>query len=722
MALAVKAKRSTSIASDVAAESSAVATGQGCSIGTNEEIINNTIEELPENAASLSEEQKQKQDKDADKVMRRQSVKNQRSLPAMLGLVRSKSDDKPLPPVPPLPSIEYPAQQQANVPNLGRRFLSAFRSNSGSDVSGTTTGSDAPLDNNQSGEGRPSTSGEPARGEMTSPTQSEQTAEPRRSHSSPMVQQLAPSSTTLNQSESSPEIQPRSTELELPVAVPIKSPIRGLTKEQKRQSGAAHKLAGLFKRKQSIPDLPAAAQAMKSPVESRKSPNVAVMSSSSHTLVRDRRLSSSASTPNLAELAAAGQDQQAMAVYAATERGDLPPMPAPPAAYPGVSTAAYGQPALGVSTDDERDDVGSPRMTPANTISHLSTIPEQQSDQQQQQQQKIRHLLRISTRNNSDSGPDTVAQRSDSISSDTHSMIPGRKSSISVGAGSQSVARGAVSLSAGVNASGTLAASLSSLARCTLFDVEEDQRQEMFDPSFGTYHADIGPPPPKSSPLSSFWFINTLHRSMVSTGAHLTPSMYIPRRLWYQSGIRVVAIETKLSVVTQLTQIFSSISPLLSLPDLDSLFDALAATTATVPTSNLDDERAQTVPWEADEVRARLNREKEGLHKSCVAMHHWLNNLEDALESNRRTLSKKLKFISSSASTASSVPIPHMTAENMHGSMTHLPAPTTGEGHAAVLLSPTVPSGGESNVSAMLNAPMSPSNEYPDMRMSDIRA
>ncbi|KAJ1942230.1 hypothetical protein EC988_006548, partial [Linderina pennispora] len=523
---------------------------------------------------------------------------------------------------------------------------------------------------------------------------------------------LAPSSTTLNQSEFSPETQARTTELEPPVAAPIKSPIRGLTKEQKRQSGAAHKLAGLFKRKQSIPDIPAAAQAIKSPVEALKSPNMPASASSSHTLVRDRRLSSSASTPNLAELAAVGQDQQAMAVYAATERGDLPPMPAPPAAYPGISTASYGQPILGACTDDERDDAGSPRITPANAISHLSTIPEQQVEQQQ----KVRHLLRISTRSHGDSGPDTVAQRSDSISSDTHPMIPGRKSSTSVGAGSQSISRGGVPLSAGINASSALTVSPSSLARCTLFDVEEDQRQEMFDPSFGTFQTDIGPPPPKSSPLSSFWFINTLHRSMVSTGAHLTPNMYIPRRLWYQSGIRIVAIETKLSVVTQLTQIFSSISPLLNLPDLDSLFDALAATITAVSTSNVDDERAQTVPWETDDVRARLNREKDSLHKSCVAMHHWLNSLEDALESSRRVLNKKLKFITSSASAsaASSIPVPQLQAENMNGSMTHLPAPANVEGHAAALLSPTVPSGGESSGSNLLNPPLSPTNEYPD--------
>ncbi|KAJ1932217.1 hypothetical protein EC988_009531, partial [Linderina pennispora] len=189
--LAVKAKRSTSIASDAVDESAAV-TGRDRSTSIKEAVASSTINEASENAASGVDEQRQDRDRESGKVSRRQSIKNQRSLPAMFGLVRSKSDDKPLPPVPPLPSNEYQSQHQPNAPNLGRRFLSAFRSNSGSDISGAAAGSDTPFDTNQSSDDRPSTSGEPAGGETVSPTQSEQTVEPRRSHSSSMVRQLAP--------------------------------------------------------------------------------------------------------------------------------------------------------------------------------------------------------------------------------------------------------------------------------------------------------------------------------------------------------------------------------------------------------------------------------------------------------------------------------------------------------------------------------------------------
>ncbi|KAJ2178228.1 hypothetical protein GGH18_005887, partial [Coemansia sp. RSA 530] len=200
-----------------------------------------------------------------------------------------------------------------------------------------------------------------------------------------------------------------------------------------------------------------------------------------------------------------------------------------------------------------------------------------------------------------------------------------RKSSIAT-TNSQTITRGIGSMPYSA-VSGMGVSSQQLYGRPTLVDVEEDQRSEMFEPSFGTFHTDLGPPPPKSSPLSPLWFISTLHRSMVSSGAYLTTSMYIPRRLWFQSGIRITAIETKLGVLAQLTQSLVSINHLLALPDIDSLLDSAMP--------KQDERRVETVPWESEENRGRNSQERDELHKSCVALHHWLNNLEDTLESSR---------------------------------------------------------------------------------------
>ncbi|KAJ2879892.1 hypothetical protein IWW38_006040, partial [Coemansia aciculifera] len=191
-----------------------------------------------------------------------------------------------------------------------------------------------------------------------------------------------------------------------------------------------------------------------------------------------------------------------------------------------------------------------------------------------------------------------------------------------------------------------------SYGRPTLVDIEEDQRLEMFEPHFGTFHRDIGPAPPKSSPLSSLWFIATLHRSMVSSGAHLTPSLFIPRRLWYQAGIRIAAIDTKLSVLAQLTQSFASVNALVSLPDIDALLSPPVHNNGKLEEG--ERRRVEAAPWESEEVRGRVNsNERDALHKSCVALHHWLNKLEDSLDGNRRLLAKKLKFVNPSSTAAS---------------------------------------------------------------------
>ncbi|KAJ1847082.1 hypothetical protein LPJ57_008875, partial [Coemansia sp. RSA 486] len=491
------------------------------------------------------------------------------------------------------------------------------------------------------------------------------------------------------------------TSLQTPVS--SSSQTQTLTREQKRQSKAAHRLVGLFKRNPSIPEIPSPSVPPKTSVEVSKS-GLAISSQSPTGVLapKDRRLSSSASTPNLIEAAAAAacNDQPAQAVYAATERGDIPPMPTPPTLRPSFSSAstyaAASVDSLETTEEGKMAALLSARTARGGSVSDAipnsvgNSMKRIEDHLQRQQHQTTRPSLRIATKSAGEVltfVPEHTPLPSAPMTASIDGTMRGRKSSVAA-VGSQSIARGGMGLAAGIISNiGSIAGSSSNGAsgqpaygRPTLADVEEDQRLDMFEPSFGTFHQDLGPPPPKSSPLSPLWFVNTLHRSMVTSGAYITTSLYIPRRLWFQTGIRIAAIETKLGVLAQLTQSFASISPLLALPDVDTL---LANSTAPRP----DEQLSETTPWETEENNYRHSAEKDNLHKSCVALHHWLNNLEESLESNRRLLGKKLKFVNPPAvslvhgSGSSINPLATASNENLQTSLTHLPL-ATGTGSA----------------------------------------
>ncbi|KAJ2617711.1 hypothetical protein H4S08_000219 [Coemansia sp. RSA 1365] len=568
--------------------------------------------------------------KDSEKPGRRQSIKSQRSLPAMFGMgSKPKSESKSAPPVPPILISDHGAQK------LGRRLLGALRSDH--NASKTSASKESSEDAGQlAAQAAEATVG------ITSVSRQQQAIEDNA--------EIHDSEHAASASSDDEDIPPPTPAKDSP-PTPVKPSMQTLTREQKRQSNAAHRLAGLFKRKPSIPEIPSPALPQKYTGDSGKAG--AVMGHSpqpTHMFSKDRRLSASASTPNLFEaaVAAASNDQPALAVFAATERGVLPPMPAPPPLRPSIS--ASGQP---VTSADEADitDEFPERMSEStvragrngsisDAVSTQSTGALRAKDNRplHQKQLNSRPSLRIATKSAAEvlkfvpeDGPLPSAPAITGADDGCRS----RKSSINTTA-SHPLAR---------SSGNGLAPNQQLYGRPTLFDVEEDQRSEMLDPAFDTFHADLGPPPPKTSPLSAVWFMNTLHRSMVSNGAYLTPNMFISRRLWFQTGIRITAIEAKLGVLSQLTQSFTSIGSHLALPDLD----ALMASAVTV----YDDRRAETVPWESEDGRGRSNQEKDDLHRSCVALHHWLNNLEETLDNSRRLLSKKLKFVNQSANTTS---------------------------------------------------------------------
>ncbi|KAJ2373518.1 hypothetical protein IW150_003585, partial [Coemansia sp. RSA 2607] len=524
-----------------------------------------------------------------------------------------------------------------------------------------------------------------------------------------------------------------------------------------------HRLVGLFKRNPSIPEIPSPLPSRKNSSDTSKSGLAIVQPPTAAMIPKNRRLSSSASTPNLIEAAAAAasSDQPALTVYAATERGDIPPMPAPPTLRPSISsTSSYA--AASVDSFEVGDESNMAAMLSArsarggsisdalsgNAAGSMKRI-EDHIQRQQQQNGNARPSLRIATKSAGEVltfVPEHTPLPSVPMTASIDGSIRGRKSSVAA-IGSQSITR-SVGLSSGLsNSLGSIIglssgsqSSQSTYGRPTLADVEEDQRLDMFEPSFGTFHLDLGPPPPKSSPLSPLWFISTLNRSMVTGGAYITASLYVPRRIWFQTGIRIAAIETKLGVLAQLTQSFTSIGSLLSLPDIDMLLSASAA-------SKQDERLSETTPWESEDNRLRNTPEKDSLHKSCVALHHWLNNLEENLESNRRLLAKKLKFVSPSSinlavqGSGSSNPLAASSNENLQASFTHLPL-TAGIGGS--FTTGTNGIGGNNNQNAntsfpnltlsngeMPNSrennglPISPLSPVPepivDMRVSDLR-
>ncbi|KAJ2800027.1 hypothetical protein H4R20_004214, partial [Coemansia guatemalensis] len=532
--------------------------------------------------------------KDSEKSSRRQSIKSQRSLPAMFGMgSKPKSENKSAPPVPPILITDHGAQK------LGRRLLGVLRSDQNSSKLGASR--DSSEDAGQLAAQHAGATTEPF-----SARQQQKVADGNAESNGPDHATLADTGHVGPASSDDEDIPPPTPAKDSP-PTPAKSSAQTLTREQKRQSNAAHRLAGLFKRKPSVPEIPSPALPPKYTGEGGKAG--AVMGHSpqpTHMFPKDRRLSASASTPNLFEAAAAAanSDQPALAVFAATERGVLPPMPAPPPLRPSMS--ASGQPVgsvddtIGTDESNERALESTSRAGRNGSISDAASIqstgvPRMKDSRlwrQQQlppQQQSSRPSLRIATKSAAEvltfvpedaplpSAPLTTTGADDGYRS--------RKSSINTTA-SHSLAR---------NSGNGLTPSQQLYGRPTLFDVEEDQRSEMLEPAFDTFHPDLGPPPLKSSPLSAVWFMCTLHRSMVSNGAYLTPNMFISRRLWFQTGIRITAIEAKLSVLSQLTQSFTSIGSHLALPDLD----ALMATAATVH----DDRRAETVPWESEDSR-----------------------------------------------------------------------------------------------------------------------
>ncbi|KAJ1916080.1 hypothetical protein H4219_003981 [Mycoemilia scoparia] len=156
--------------------------------------------------------------------------------------------------------------------------------------------------------------------------------------------------------------------------------------------------------------------------------------------------------------------------------------------------------------------------------------------------------------------------------------------------------------------------------RITIDDVEADildavaEYQE--DGMTGAYQQ------PTRSPASlyPFWKMRTLLSSMVKSGAYITPSLYIPRRMWFQVEIRVYAVEAKMVAIDQLVDVLSHASNL------------------RVPEINMEHLSIADSPVRKGEL--------DQLLKACNDVSRWLDDVEKVFDQVRKNLSKKLKFIS----------------------------------------------------------------------------
>ena len=69
-------------------------------------------------------------------------------------------------------------------------------------------------------------------------------------------------------------------------------------------------------------------------------------------------------------------------------------------------------------------------------------------------------------------------------------------------------------------------------------------------------------PPPNAMLRRSYWLMRAWAKSMV-TGGYVTPQLYVPRKLWYQAGVKLSAIPQKIDCCTQV------LDQLLKLPQED---------------------------------------------------------------------------------------------------------------------------------------------------------
>jgi hypothetical protein len=72
------------------------------------------------------------------------------------------------------------------------------------------------------------------------------------------------------------------------------------------------------------------------------------------------------------------------------------------------------------------------------------------------------------------------------------------------------------------------------------------------------------PPPyieqaPQDPYLRCFWLIRRLEQTM-TTGGFLTKRMYVPRAIWYQSLVRLPAVDTKISACQRLQTLFNQLA------------------------------------------------------------------------------------------------------------------------------------------------------------------
>ncbi|PVU85025.1 hypothetical protein BB559_007241 [Furculomyces boomerangus] len=187
----------------------------------------------------------------------------------------------------------------------------------------------------------------------------------------------------------------------------------------------------------------------------------------------------------------------------------------------------------------------------------------------------------------------------------------------------------------------------------TLYDLEKETQSKASSGSrvLG-YDAGVN----HGNPLQPFWLIFSLIQSMGENGAYISPSLFVSQKVWYQSGVRLASIDTKMSSITQLIPIFDEIANI-NLPDIFYLLpennDILANTNFLDSVKAAQEETNGSIKSINDPDESKLDyfkrQEFEVLSYFCNEISMWLDAAEEALDRVHKALSKKLKFIEPSS-------------------------------------------------------------------------
>ncbi|OLY84821.1 hypothetical protein AYI68_g1007 [Smittium mucronatum] len=141
----------------------------------------------------------------------------------------------------------------------------------------------------------------------------------------------------------------------------------------------------------------------------------------------------------------------------------------------------------------------------------------------------------------------------------------------------------------------------------------------------------------ENSPLNPFTIVRLFLQSMETSGAFISPTMFISQKSWLQTGVRLSFIDHKISIVEQLISVLENFDDF-GLPEIVYILSESS--------NNHQDDDHFT---ETDDIMR--NKELLAIERLCKEASGTLKGLEGVMNSSRKSLSKRLKYISAVRST-----------------------------------------------------------------------